>query len=254
MEIFNMGIVPINRVLSTGILVFYKRLSSEDQVFLAKLNPYYRGLSDQHKKEFEYRIVLFLKDKTFIAKRFPTVTQEMKILVASSAVQLSFGFTAITLKHFQKIFIYPEAYQSSYSGQLHRGEVNSAGAIVFSWEDFIIGYKNPTDGYNVGLHEMAHALFLEDFIKNGEDDFLDPQELHKFQRTGKLEIAKIRNNEDSFIRDYAATSRDEFFAVCIEQFFEQPEEFKLKLPHLYQNLQKLLNQNPINKENPVGVG
>ena len=118
----------------------------------------------------------------------------------------------------------------------------------------MIGYRNATDGYNVGLHEMAHALFLEDVIKNGEDDFLNAKELRNFQATGKLEIGKIRNNEDSFIRDYAATNRDEFFAVCIEQFFEQPEDFQLQLPHLYKNLQLLLNQNPINKDNPVGNG
>lgn len=234
-----------------GIKVWYTRLPQAERDFLFKNNKYYSTLNDSLQKEFEYRIILFLKNKKFIAKRFDAVSREMKLLIGSSAVQLTFGFHMIVLRHFQKIFVYPEAYTSSTSGRKHKGEVNSAGAIVFSWEDFLIGYRNPTDGINVGLHEMAHALYLEDFIRNGEDNFLDSEALQDFERSGKIQINIIRNGESSFIRKYGATNKDEFFAVAIEQFFEQPEEFYNSLPNLYKRLGILLKQNPKNKSNPI---
>ena len=61
-----------------------------------------------------------------------------------------------------------------------------------------------------------------------------------------IEYHRIRNDEDSFLRNYAGKSEREFFAVCIEHFFEAPKEFSDELPDIYIPLCNLLNQDPRN--------
>jgi len=41
---------------------------------------------------------------------------------------------------------------------------------------------------------------------------------------------------------YAATNYQEFWAVCVENFFERPSSLKIQLPELYAAICKLLNQ------------
>ena len=47
-----------------------------------------------------------------------------------------------------------------------------------------------------------------------------------------------------YLRKYAATNQDEFFAVCIENFFEMPNELRIALPNTYRKLSRMLNQYP----------
>lgn len=47
-----------------------------------------------------------------------------------------------------------------------------------------------------------------------------------------------------FLRKYAGTDEREFFSVCVEHFFEDPNGFKTHLPQLYQHLTMLMKQDP----------
>lgn len=207
--------------------------------------PYYANLSPYDKIQFEQRLKYFLFNKQFIAKDMPSITEEMKILVGASAVQLTFGYSPLKFPRFSKIILFPGSFYSKGSARVRIGEVNPyAEAIVLSWKDFIKGYKIETDGRNVGLHEMAHALKLEDATMDEEYAFLDDDELKNFYEISQEEFAKIKRGEPSFLRAYAGTNMEEFFAVSVEYFFEQPEEFRKQLPDIYASLSRLLHQNP----------
>lgn len=206
--------------------------------------PYYNRLNQEQKKDFEKRLKYFLTNKKFIARSMPEVTDEMKVLIGACAVQITFGYKPLKFAHFDKIILYPSKYYSHFSKRNHKGEVNPNGMIVLSWEHFLSGYNIPDDGFNLGLHEMAHALRLEDAIQDGEYAFLDNKSLSRWHRASLKEIRKIRRGKGKFLRRYAATNAEEFFAVCIEQFFEQPHEFKQALPDLYEALSELLKQDP----------
>jgi len=222
-----------------------KPLSETQQEILIAKFPYYKSLSLDERKEFGYRLRYFLEDKSFQGRQRLEVTEEMKVLIGSSAIQLTFGFKPLQLVTFKRILLYPEEYYSKITKRNHKGEVNSKGIIVFSWKDFAKGYEQSNDGYNLGLHEMAHALKLEDFIPNHESSFLNEAVLGKWQNITNVEINRIKNKENTFIRPYAATNREEFFAVCVEQFFEQPAEFNHQCPEVYNTLSQLLNQDPL---------
>jgi MtfA peptidase len=101
------------------------------------------------------------------------------------------------------------------------------------------------DGFNVGLHEMAHALQMEDLIPNEEYSFLNEEALNHWHELAEIEMVRVRNGQNKFLRSYAATNQEEFFAVSVEQFFEQPGAFRNQLPQVYDALADLLQQDPL---------
>lgn len=173
------------------------------------------------------------------------VTWEMKVLISASAIQLTFGFPKVHLSFFRHILIYPDSFYSNANQQHHRGEVNpKAKAIVLSWKHFVEGYLKE-DGRNLGLHEMAHALRLENQVMNQEYDFLDKELLREWEEHAHNTMDEINSGKETFFREYGGVNNEEFFAVAVENYFERPIDFKEKHLLTYQTLCKLLRQDPV---------
>jgi Mlc titration factor MtfA (ptsG expression regulator) len=212
---------------------------------LEKHFTYYNKLSPEDKNKFARKVVLFMYGKRFIPRNVAEVTIEAKVLIAASAVQLTFGLPDIYLQHFDKILVYPNDYYSSITRHYHKGEVNPRfGMIVLSWQSFIDGYINPTDSLNLGLHEMAHALRLENIIRDEEYHFFDEALMEKFDEYARSACDIMAHEEKPFLRPYACTNAHEFFSVAVENFFERPLGLRQALPDIYNILSKLLNQDP----------
>lgn len=220
---------------------------------LTKYFQYYNQLKPEQQRAFEQKLLYFILSKKFIPRTFDVVTDEMKVMIGACAVQLTFGLPRVYLQHFSKILIYPNNYYSAITRHYHKGEVNPAyGIIVLSWKSFVDGYLvNPADAYNVGLHEMAHALRLENIIRNEEYHFFDDALLDKFDAYA-YKVCHEVDPELMFFRPYACTNTQEFFSVAVENFFERPLEFREAQPQIYAILVKLLNQDPSQmlKQNP----
>jgi Mlc titration factor MtfA (ptsG expression regulator) len=214
---------------------------------IVKYFNYYNRLSPADQKEFERRVCNFINNKEFIPMHGLTeVSDEMKALIAASAIQLTLGLKEIYFVHFDKILVFPSKFYSSITRATHIGEVNAGGIIAFSWKDFVKGYIEPEDSYNVGLHEMAHALSLENGIPDGEYHFLDGKKLRQWRILSDAEYEKAKMGFHSSLRRYAFSNREEFLPVCVEYFFEKPLHLKESLPHIYQVLSELLQQDPVN--------
>jgi MtfA peptidase len=212
---------------------------------LLKYFPYYQKLSAENKVVFERKVVRFLYSKRFIPRNVDEVTIEAKVLISASAVQLTFGLPEVYLEHFHTILVYPNDYYSSINKRFHKGEVNPLfGMIVLSWQSFVDGYIYPSDSFNLGLHEMAHALRLENIVRDEEYHFFDEELMEKLDEFAHKYCNEPHQQETEFIRPYACTNVHEFFSVSVENFFERPSAFKSTLPELYSILAKLLNQDP----------
>lgn len=219
------------------------------RTILEKYCAYYNALSFESRKEFERKLKRFMYSKRFIPRSIPSVTDEMRVLISATVIQLTFGLREIYLSSFDKILIYADQYYSHINQRYHLGEVNPrAGIIVLSWKSFVEGYGDLTDSFNLGIHEMAHAIHFENKIKNEEVDFLDRKALEQLDLITYREMPIIKSG-NHFMRKYAATNEYEFFAVALEYFFEQPTMVKQKLPDLYETLKTLLNQDPLNLYN-----
>lgn len=225
------------------------RLGKERAIFLESNFSFYSKLPDKSRKIFRDRVAFFISTKKFIPRQIASVTDEMKVLISASAVQLTFGFPKVHLNHFKNILIYPDVYYSPSNTAHHKGEVNPRHrAIVLSWKYFVEGYLEP-DGRNLGLHEMAHALRLENRIMNEEYNFLDSDHLDEWEMRATHTMKEIAEGREDFFREYGATDREEFFAVAVENFFERPISFVEKHPLTYATLSKLLRQDPVLLEN-----
>ena len=235
----------ISRILPRSFLL--RKLEKKYKIYLLKYFPFYKALTEKQKVTFEKRVQKFIDLKQFIPRGgIKEVTPEMKAMIAGSAIQLTFGYPNVYFRHFKRILIYPDNYYSTITRKYHKGEVNVRGLIVLSWKEFHAGFLNPSDGINLGLHEMAHALRLINIVANKEFNFYDKKIMKRFDKEAKIEMDRIRNSMQgpSVFRDYSITNHEEFFAVAVELFFERACIFKEYNPKLYKLLVIIFKVDP----------
>ena len=92
---------------------------------LEKHSAYYRRLIPADKNKFERKVCNFLYSKRFVPRNMSQVTIDAKLLIAASAVQLTFGLPNIYLQHFDKILVYPNEYYSSITKKISQGRGQS---------------------------------------------------------------------------------------------------------------------------------
>ena len=238
-----------NKLLTPGRI--YKLIRTRSQfrkneldyhtILISRLS-YYSKLQREDQQLFYERVKKFIADKEFVPVEISEVSITDKLLIASSAVQLTFGLEEFVLSRFHTVYVYPNHFYNRKTKQHHKGEVNLHGTISLSLHDFHEGNKNETDGINLGLHEMAHALRVEQFLEQDQDDFFNTY-FSKLSIELEDEMKSTENND--FIRAYGKTNKHEFFAVAVENFFERPKQFKELMPELYEHFVLLLNQNPV---------
>lgn len=222
------------------------KLKEEDVTVLERSFPYYSRLSDRHKKEFRGKLERILTLKKFIGRAGLRATSEMRLLIGATIVMVTFGWNDLCLVHFDKILLYPNSYYSTISKEYHRGEVNPKfGIIVLSWSCFVSGLQQEFDGVNLGIHEIAHALKLENQIHyNGESDFFNPKVYESFRKLADEEIFRVNTGNSTVFRANGGLNNDEFFAVALETFFEKPHGFYAHNPALYNTVVQLMRQDP----------
>ena len=207
--------------------------------------PYYDKLDLKDKRRFEKRVQRFIDMKKFIPRgELLEVTPEMKSLVAGTAIKLTFGYPMIYLSHFWRILMYQNNYYSEITKKFHKGEVHTRGHIILSWKNFLHGHTYHADGINLGLHEMAHALRIENAIRNQEYNFLDFEALYAFTILSKREIQRMKEGKMNMLRIYATANEHEFFSVFVENFFERPALLKEEHPKMYECMRRILKQDP----------
>lgn len=229
-----------------NIFLFFYSLNPSQIRFLEQNFSYYSNLPNQDlKRNFERRVARFIFKKQFVAKGDLTeVSDDMKLLISATAIKLTFGYSNAYLSHFRLIFLYPAPYFSTIGNHLHKGEVNPKGALVFSWTSILEGFSDVSDGVNLAVHEMAHALFFE--YRHGK---LDKNFMEYWQYIPRFylgEINDLNNGMQPIFRQYALANEHEFFAVAVEEFFERPLAFFQSHPQLYNLVSKILNQDPLN--------
>ncbi len=232
----------IRKLLLRPPSVFEEKRRLMEPVLLKHID-FYRHLSPVAKVKFLYRCAAFMQRKRFIGKEELEITEEMKVLISAAAVQLTFGLREFQLQHFNTIIVYPGVYTSPLTGANHLGETSIKGVIVLSWQHFLEGYQSNSDKINLGLHEMAHALDLSRMVK-ASDPFFHAYFV-KWHAVAGDTFNEVNQEEEHFLRKYSGTNDREFFAVSVEHFFEDPQEFKKNLPHLYRHLSILLRQDPV---------
>ena len=216
---------------------------SEYSFVISQYISYFNELTDAGKKRFLERTIHFRSIKHFIYIGMEE-KKEIPILISAAAVQLTFGLEKYELPFFENIYITPDAYQRTGEKEIFVGHVSPEG-IFISWKYFLQGYSDTTDNVNVAIHEMAHALEHENFIDETGTDPEFKVDFAKFSSVSGPVFASAIVNKSSYLRSYAFTNMQEFWAVSVEAFFENPAGLKQNLPRLYGTLCDILNQDPL---------
>lgn len=219
-----------------------KKINPSQRALLEREFSFYRKLSDKRKVYFEHRVRSFLSNYKFHGKGIE-ITEEMMVVIAGTYVMLTFGMRYYLTSLFSDIIVYPVQYESVLTGQSHKGEFNPRmKAVVFSWEDFLLGHATAHDNVNLGLHEFAHVLHLHSKKVNGDPNasiFYDEfNKILEYYEDAVLFNELIRKG---YFREYAYENQFEFLAVLLEHFFESPQVFKEEHPELYERVKMMIN-------------
>lgn len=228
------------------IPVEYKDLTDKIRFYhttIGQYMSYYNKLPDSGKLRFLKRVHYFKNNKQFHYLNMEA-KPEMPVLVSAAAVQLTFGLRSYLLPFFKNIYLTADAYHAKHFDGLTVGHVSTTG-IYIAWKYFLQGFSNDIDGINTALHEMAHALRHQNQMKEFGTDMEFNTDFSKYtQQYGPVLIQALMHRR-SFLRSYAFTDFEEFWAVSVEVFFELPAELKKYLPGIFSTLSEVLNQDPI---------
>lgn len=232
-------------------LFFATAFSKEWKNILLDHVLFYKNLDDADKVLFEQQLKRFLFDKNIKGIK-TSVDDEVKLLVASSAVIPTFAFPNFNYPAIRTVLIYPKSFDENFQmdrkenhQQFITGMVGNKalkGTVILSKPDLLAGFNGSRTKHNVGIHEFVHLM-------DGVDGDIDgvPERLMEHSYIGswlfeiKGEMEKIAN-KNSDINPYSLTNNAEFLAVVSEYFFSNPRQFKKKHPKLYDYLVEIFDQ------------
>ena len=218
----------------------------EYEKILKSKTTYFNELNSDGKEKFITRLDVFINNKKFVGKEGIVINDEIKVLISSAAIQLTYGMDHYQFENLHTIVVFPNIFYNKLLNKKLIGGMATNGFMYLSWKHVIHGFSNPNDNYNVAIHEFTHALKIG-AQKTGKFDEKFKYYLDDWLEIGSEIFKKIKGGEVKFIRKYGGVNLHEFFSVCVESFFENPKTFKKFAPDMYYHLCFLLHQNPLNK-------
>ncbi len=171
-------------------------------------------------------------------------SEEIEVLVSAAAIQLTFGLKEYNYGFFEDIHVIRGAYTYGANTTPWAGHVNHQGIYV-AWDHVLKGYVTENDGYNVGLHEMAHAFEYELAFGNYAHDHILKYDFGTVNSIMKQKVIEQPDHPAGLFSRQGITNIHECWAESMEFFFEQPGRFRQYYPELYEAISELLKQNPV---------
>ncbi len=212
-------------------------------ILLRHQSNYFNKLNHTEQQYFEHRVTSFLRKYRFTRRNEAVIDDEIKILVASAYVMLTFGMRRYLTNSFKTILIHPDSYFSAEENQLHNGEFNPKyKVVVFSRRALLEGMQQGSDNSNLAIHEFAHVVTFQSMKgKDVSASIFSDQYQKIIKEITQLNTAKELRNSN-FFRIYAFTNQFEFVAVMLEHYFENPSHFEKEFPELYKDVKLMINQ------------
>jgi MtfA peptidase len=211
---------------------------------------FFRALPTDEKERFRQLIKVFL-DEVRITGIDAQVDDTVRVLVAASAAIPIFGFHDWEYHRLGEVLVYPDSFGEEYqtTGNADENTLGMVGlkhlrgVMILSKPSLLAGFDSQSNRDNVGIHEFAHLVELEE-VENGLPPEVPWQAVKHWVRYVARELAHPPRNRSS-IRAYAYTNEQEFFAVLAEYFFKSPLLLEKKEPELYGMLQEMFHQDTV---------
>ena len=233
---------------------FPERLRS----FLLESYDHYERMDPAWQARFEDDIRLFLVE-TRITGIGVEATEELRLLVAASAVSLSVGWPEYEWDQLTEVLLYPDDFDRDYAfgGHERSGETHPWGTVILSVPSLHESFEVPDDAYHVGIHEFAHLLDVDQTHFDGIPVGLSGDRAREWVEVAKQEMERLRRESEppgrrvqrsrqgrSAFDTYGADDRVEFLGVAVEAFFEIPQVVRRRHPKVYAILSEYFRQDP----------
>ncbi len=216
---------------------------------------HYRLLRKAERRRFRDDVAEFIAGKDWEGCRGLTVTDEMCVTVAAQACLMLLGREHDCFGRVRCILLYPSAFrikderweEAGFDPFAAAGQAVHAGPVILSWDAVLAQGRDPSAGGNLVIHEFAHQLDFIDGYADGTLDLLG-EDAQRWQDVLAAEYHRLcrdlRRGHETFLGDYAATNKTEFFATASERFFTQPAKLRHYHPELYKMLRLAYGVDP----------
>jgi Mlc titration factor MtfA (ptsG expression regulator) len=211
---------------------------------LESRSVHYRRLPGAHRAQFDQQVQLFLAEKRITGIETP-LSDEVKLLVAASAVTLTAGWSGYTWDQLTEVLVYPEDFDRDYrfGGTDLSGQAHPWGIVILSLPALVRSFTQSDDGHHLGLHEFAHLLDLAQARFDGIPSYLSDESIRKWVAIMEQEEERLRRG-DSELDPYGLSGPEELFAVAVEAFFQTPVALRRSHHELYEFLASYFLQDP----------
>lgn len=221
-----------------------------------------KNLTATEKARLRTLTSVLLSQKSFVGVQGLTLTNEMKITIASQACLPILKLGVNFYSGFVQVTVYPSAFWTTRdvadeAGVVHSeklllsGESWTRGPVILSWNDIEHDMEHDHEGHNVIIHEFSHKIDMLNRGANGTPPI--PQNSSEeewnevFEHAYKNLLVRLRHHHKPSINTYAAKSRVEFFAVVSEYFFTSPEHLYEDYRQVYKELRYFYKQDPMSR-------
>jgi Mlc titration factor MtfA (ptsG expression regulator) len=215
------------------------------RAILERRYEHYRRLPPDLRRRFEDDVRVFLAE-TRITGIETQATDELRVLVAASAITLSLGWPEFEWDAVTEVLLYPQDFGRDYSfekgGELS-GQAHAWGTVILSVPSLRQSFGHSDDAYHVGLHEFAHVLDMEQGSFDGVPAGLPRRLVDEWVEVMDEEMERLRRGR-SVIDSYGADEPAEFLAVAVEAFFQVPIDLRHHHRRLYGLLRDYFLQDP----------
>jgi len=211
---------------------------------LLERHEHYERMDAAWRARFEDDLRLFLADKR-ITGIGVEATEELRLLVAASAVTLSVGWPDYEWDQLTEVLLYPDDFDRDYTfgGAERSGEAHPWGTVILSVPSLQESFEVPDDAYHVGIHEFAHLLDVSQTHFDGIPAGLSGDRAREWVAVAEKEMERLRYGRSAF-DDYGAHDPVEFLGVAVEAFFEIPELVRRRHAEVYAILSEYFRQDP----------
>lgn len=178
---------------------------------------------------------------------------DLRLLVAASAATLSAGWPEYEWLQVAEVLLYPDSFDRDFvvGPRELAGLADHWGTVVISAPALRHSFEDESDGFHVGLHELAHLL-QEPASPSGIPRGVRTAEVRQWDEIYRRELEAVRLGE-SVLDPYGGSGTREFFPVAVETFFERPGPLRERHEVLYMFLQAYFGQDPAAWAGPAGA-
>jgi Mlc titration factor MtfA (ptsG expression regulator) len=214
------------------------------RTFLFEHYDHYERLPDGWRARFEDDVRMFLAEKRITGVGLEA-TDELRLLVAASAVTLSVGWPDYEWDQLTEVLLYPDDFDRDYAfgGDDRAGEAHPWGTVILSVPALLESFEVPDDAYHVGVHEFAHLLDVDQTHFDGIPVGLHGARAQEWVAVAEKEMERLRHGRSAF-DEYGAHDPVEFLGVTVEAFFEIPQVVRRRHREVYAILSAYFAQDP----------